>query len=98
MRFKLFRFLYMFPVSSVFLVYYRDPGQMIKSVVGHGNNSQPHNKIILSTCDQVLWAPIVDSVFWARFGRRKSWLVPAQYLIGQLRLMSYIILKNTNSQ
>ena len=55
-------------------------------------------KIILSTCDQVLWAPIVDSVFWARFGRRKSWLVPAQYLIGQLRLMSYIILKNTNSQ
>ena len=43
-RFKLFRFLYMFPVSSVFLVYYQDPRQMIKYVVGHGNNSQPHNK------------------------------------------------------
>ena len=32
---------------------------------------------------KVLWAPIVDSVFWAKFGRRKSWLVPAQYLIGK---------------
>ena len=33
---------------------------------------------------KVLWAPIVDSVFWAKFGRRKSWLVPAQYAIGEL--------------
>ena len=32
---------------------------------------------------KVLWAPIVDSVFWAKFGRRKSWLVPSQYLIGE---------------
>ena len=32
---------------------------------------------------QVLWAPLVDSVFWAKFGRRKSWLVPVQYLLGQ---------------
>ena len=28
----------------------------------------------------------MDSVFWARFGRRKSWLIPAQYLIGECRV------------
>jgi len=38
---------------------------------------------------KVLWAPIVDSVFWAKFGRRKSWLVPAQYAIGFTMLVSY---------
>merc|ERR1712029_287152 len=31
---------------------------------------------------KLLWAPIVDSVFVGRFGRRKTWLVPVQYLIG----------------
>lgn len=31
---------------------------------------------------KLLWAPIVDSCFSARFGRRKSWLIPVQYLIG----------------
>ena len=31
---------------------------------------------------KVLWAPIIDSLFWTRFGKRKSWLVPVQYLIG----------------
>ena len=31
---------------------------------------------------KLLWAPIVDSVFFASVGRRKSWLVPVQYLIG----------------
>jgi glucan phosphoethanolaminetransferase (alkaline phosphatase superfamily) len=31
---------------------------------------------------KLLWAPIVDSVFFKRIGRRKSWLVPMQYLIG----------------
>ena len=33
---------------------------------------------------KLLWAPIVDSVFSKRFGRRKSWLVPAQALAGLL--------------
>ena len=32
--------------------------------------------------DRLLWAPIVDSLFWKKFGRRKSWLVPMQYFIG----------------
>lgn len=31
---------------------------------------------------KLLWAPIVDSVFSRRMGRRKSWLIPIQYLIG----------------
>ncbi|EJW84401.1 hypothetical protein WUBG_04689, partial [Wuchereria bancrofti] len=25
---------------------------------------------------KLLWAPIVDSVYWRRIGRRKSWMVP----------------------
>lgn len=31
---------------------------------------------------KLLWAPIVDSIFLKRFGRRKSWLVPVQTLAG----------------
>lgn len=31
---------------------------------------------------KLLWAPIIDSIFWSKFGRRKTWLVPIQYLIG----------------
>lgn len=31
---------------------------------------------------KLLWAPIVDSCFLSSFGRRKTWLVPVQYLIG----------------
>ena len=31
---------------------------------------------------KLMWAPIVDSVYFKRFGRRKSWLVPVQTLAG----------------
>jgi PAT family acetyl-CoA transporter-like MFS transporter 1 len=31
---------------------------------------------------KLLWAPIVDSIFFKNFGRRKSWLIPLQFLIG----------------
>ena len=31
---------------------------------------------------KLLWAPLVDSVYIAAFGRRKSWLVPVQYFLG----------------
>jgi hypothetical protein len=37
---------------------------------------------------KLLWAPIVDSVYFRRIGRRKSWLVPMQYLIGIFMLLS----------
>nr|SVE86066.1 EOG090X04K8 [Daphnia similis]SVE86694.1 EOG090X04K8 [Daphnia similis]SVE87321.1 EOG090X04K8 [Daphnia similis] len=31
---------------------------------------------------KLLWAPIVDSLYSSKMGRRKTWLVPVQYLIG----------------
>ncbi|CAG0922692.1 unnamed protein product [Notodromas monacha] len=37
---------------------------------------------------KLLWAPIVDSVFCKRIGRRKTWLIPVQYLLG-LAMMTY---------
>jgi len=42
---------------------------------------------------KLLWAPIVDSCFLRSFGRRKSWLVPVQYLIG---LTMYVLADNVN--
>ena len=37
---------------------------------------------------KLLWAPIVDSIFIKRFGRRKSWLIPVQLLIGMFMITS----------
>eukprot|EP01038_Epipyxis_sp_PR26KG_P012819 gene12819-17189_t len=31
---------------------------------------------------KLLWAPFVDSIYFPKFGRRKSWLVPIQLLTG----------------
>ncbi len=31
---------------------------------------------------KICWAPIVDSVYFKKIGRRKSWIVPVQLLIG----------------
>ncbi|KAB0800755.1 hypothetical protein PPYR_06494 [Photinus pyralis] len=36
---------------------------------------------------KLLWAPIVDCMFSSRIGRRKSWLIPTQYLIGGFMLL-----------
>uniref|UniRef100_A0A4W5LA40 Solute carrier family 33 member 1 n=1 Tax=Hucho hucho TaxID=62062 RepID=A0A4W5LA40_9TELE len=35
---------------------------------------------------KLLWAPLVDALYLTRFGRRKSWLVPTQYLLGLFML------------
>ncbi|KAI0932743.1 hypothetical protein AcW1_000228 [Taiwanofungus camphoratus] len=35
---------------------------------------------------KLLWSPIVDSVFWPKFGRRKSWIIPMQLIIGTIML------------
>ncbi|KAJ8410735.1 hypothetical protein AAFF_G00186920 [Aldrovandia affinis] len=35
---------------------------------------------------KLLWAPLVDALYVQRFGRRKSWLVPTQYLLGLFML------------
>ncbi|CAH1738886.1 unnamed protein product [Aphis gossypii] len=31
---------------------------------------------------KMLWAPLVDALYVQKMGRRKSWLIPVQYLIG----------------
>lgn len=41
---------------------------------------------------KLLWAPIVDSFYSPTLGRRKSWLIPVQYIIGlSMILVSYSI-------
>lgn len=41
---------------------------------------------------KLLWAPLVDSIYSRSFGRRKSWLVPVQYIIGvTMIIMSFYI-------
>ena len=41
---------------------------------------------------KLFWAPIVDSIFLRKFGRRKTWLIPTQYLMGifMLLLSNYV--------
>ena len=40
---------------------------------------------------KLLWAPIVDSAYFKSFGRRKTWLVPTQYLIGVFMLILSLV-------
>ncbi|CAF0992405.1 unnamed protein product [Rotaria sordida] len=41
---------------------------------------------------KLLWAPIVDALYIKRYGRRKTWLIPVQYLIGLVMIiLSYHI-------
>jgi MFS transporter, PAT family, solute carrier family 33 (acetyl-CoA transportor), member 1 len=62
---------------------------------------------------KLLWAPIIDSCFMPRFGRRKTWLIPIQYLLaifmlvlsgsvdsllGNFFLFQYFMLNNEISQ
>ncbi|KAG2023153.1 hypothetical protein CC2G_000840 [Coprinopsis cinerea AmutBmut pab1-1] len=35
---------------------------------------------------KLLWSPIVDSIFIKRIGRRKSWIIPMQLIVGSLML------------
>ena len=39
---------------------------------------------------KVFWAPLIDAWYVERFGRRKSWLVPAQLLIGVAHMFSSV--------
>jgi len=32
---------------------------------------------------KLLWAPLVDSLYVRRLGRRKSWLIPVQFSLGK---------------
>ena len=40
------------------------------------------NSVFYPFSCKLVWAPLVDAVYSRRFGRRKSWLVPAQIAIG----------------
>lgn len=40
---------------------------------------------------KLFWAPLVDALYFSRFGRRKSWLVPTQYLLGLFMLYLSVI-------
>jgi PAT family acetyl-CoA transporter-like MFS transporter 1 len=42
---------------------------------------------------KLLWAPIVDAAYFSKIGRRKTWLVPVQYLIGIFMLVLSKVLK-----
>ncbi|GJJ13956.1 hypothetical protein Clacol_008213 [Clathrus columnatus] len=35
---------------------------------------------------KLFWSPIVDSIYFSRLGRRKSWIIPMQFIIGSLML------------
>lgn len=37
---------------------------------------------------KLLWAPIVDCLYFKKFGRRKTWLIPVQLVIGIFMLCS----------
>ena len=41
---------------------------------------------------KLLWAPLVDCLYIRRFGRRKTWLIPAQLLIGGIMMWSSTVL------
>eukprot|EP00924_Labyrinthula_sp_SR-Ha-C_P015527 maker-scaffold_4-snap-gene-2.49-mRNA-1 protein AED:0.01 eAED:0.01 QI:208/1/1/1/1/1/3/110/460 len=37
---------------------------------------------------KLAWAPLVDSIYLKKIGRRKSWLIPIQFLLGLLLIQS----------
>ncbi len=41
---------------------------------------------------KLLWAPIVDSLYSPKIGRRKSWLIPTQLLCGMLMICGTVVL------
>lgn len=40
---------------------------------------------------KLLWAPLVDRYGWARFGRRKSWIVPMQLLLAGICVAASLV-------
>ena len=59
----------------------------VSSAAAHAAKLSYNANAIFALCSwpfslKLLWAPIVDSIFFKRFGRRKSWLVPVQTISG----------------
>jgi len=44
---------------------------------------------------KIMWAPLVDALYIQKVGRRKSWLLPVQILIGRCGVL-YKNYYNTN--
>ncbi|CAJ1954175.1 unnamed protein product [Cylindrotheca closterium] len=64
-------------------------GAATSSSVASIQASSYHANAIFALCSwpfslKLLWAPIVDAIYFKRLGRRKSWLVPIQLLAGAL--------------
>ena len=59
-------------------------------IFNEGDLLSSNFQLFLMNVIQVLWAPIIDSLYFAKFGRRKSWLVPVQYLIGKKQTMKIV--------
>lgn len=71
-----FTFAY-YPYTSESLLFY---SKLIKSRV-------QCRYLFASLIVKILWAPIVDSVYFKSFGLRKSWLIPTQIAIGLFMLI-----------
>lgn len=49
------------------------------------------NVVMLPYTLKLLWAPLVDSFYVKKIGRRKSWLIPIQFLMGKYNIFYYPI-------
>ena len=63
----------------------------VSSAAAHAAKMSYNANAIFALCSwpfsmKLLWAPIVDSIYFKRFGRRKSWLIPIQTLAGLIML------------
>ena len=67
-------------------------GAAVGSAAAHAAKLSYNANAIFALCSwpfslKLLWAPIVDSIFFKRFGRRKSWLVPVQTVAGLVMIV-----------
>lgn len=64
----------------------------VGSAAAHASKLSYNANAIFALCSwpfslKLLWAPIVDSVFFKKLGRRKSWLVPVQMAAGLVMVL-----------
>lgn len=74
-------------ISAVFPMILKERGVSFSDVGKFSLTSWPFS---LKLC----WAPIVDVVYFERIGRRKTWMVPAQVLIGVVMICLSRVLEN----
>ncbi|CAK0800374.1 unnamed protein product [Prorocentrum cordatum] len=67
-------------LASVLPMVLKERGVSFSEIGTFSMNSYPFSL-------KILWAPVVDAAFIPSFGRRKTWMVPAQLLIGVVMLI-----------